>query len=75
MKVISNGNCDVIRFTHMGIHFNSEYKLVSANDEFEDLDIRKPNICRIEFTDTAEIEILIRMLETFKSKCEFDFLF
>ena len=64
MNIKSIGEVSVIRLKHKGTELNMECIIPAVYGDFP-----KPqpsNIALIEFTDTTEIETMIRMLERFK---------
>ena len=69
MKINAYGNVSTIRFTHKGNQMNLECIQPCKFGDW--VDVREPgSIAFFEFTDTVEIEYLIRMLQRFKQESE-----
>ena len=68
MKIKSNGEVSAIRLTHKALSMN--WQNILPKVEMYGVKFEHTNIAFIEFDDTGEIELMIRMLERFKGDCE-----
>ena len=73
MRIANKDNVRVIKFKHIGtdLSYRCEYRNEPVAISYEEIMRTRPSSeVEFEFNDSAEIELLIRMLQMFKRECE-----
>jgi hypothetical protein len=68
MNINSYGEVAAIRFKHKGFEMNMEHILPAVY--MEGKPVKPGTIAFFEYDDMREVEIMIRMLEEFKRRCD-----
>ena len=63
-----NRDCNRIHFVLESVELN--FASAFMHKPLTEKDVLEDNLCKIEFTDSFEIEAMIKMLERMKNECQ-----